>query len=471
MKAFLSFFTPGMPGLLTYMLQQYEYDARKFGSWLLGVKDLREVKKRGKPTYTKRFKIMLVLAYGIWLVGLLGAIWLILTLIWWQILLGALLFLQLSTVVGLGLYLCTLILQTGVVNPRQQREIKQAKAKLSHLDIPRIAVLGSYGKTSMKELLLTVLSQGKTVVATPGNKNILISHARWVNKYVSGQEDVLIFEYGEAEPGDIAKLASFSKPTHAVVTGVAPAHLDYYPSLEDVADDFATITKQVPAENLYFNGESDLLKNRLEGHAYNEHSLDGWKVTQTKVSFDGTSFTFTKGKDTLQLKSGLLGLHYVGPLAAAAVLALQLGLNKEQVTEGIATTQAYPHRMQPRYLHGAWIIDDTYNGNIEGMRAGLELLKALPAKRKIYVTPGLVDQGEETENVHNELGVLIAAANPDQVVLMKNSVTQYIQAGLQGYKGQVKIEDNPLEYYTNLEHFLADGDVALLQNDWPDSYK
>ena len=128
--------------------------------------------------------------------------------------------------------------------------------------------------------------------------------------------------------------------------------------------------------------------------------------------------------------------------------------------------------MQPYGLGGAWIIDDTYNGNLEGIRAGLELLKDLPAKRRIYVTPGLVDQGVENERVHRTIGGLIASAKPDQVVLMQNSVTSWIMSGLKeaNYQGEVTIEAVPLNFYSNLKHFVASGDVVLMQNDWTDNY-
>jgi UDP-N-acetylmuramoyl-tripeptide--D-alanyl-D-alanine ligase len=128
--------------------------------------------------------------------------------------------------------------------------------------------------------------------------------------------------------------------------------------------------------------------------------------------------------------------------------------------------------MQAYQLSGGWVIDDTYNGNIEGIRAGTQLLIDLSAKRKIYVTPGLVDQGKETKTVHLEMGRLIAAAEPDLVVLMKNSVTQFIQEGLEfgNFKGIVRVEENPLQFYNNLREFIAAGDLVIMQNDWPDNY-
>jgi UDP-N-acetylmuramoyl-tripeptide--D-alanyl-D-alanine ligase len=128
--------------------------------------------------------------------------------------------------------------------------------------------------------------------------------------------------------------------------------------------------------------------------------------------------------------------------------------------------------MQPYQLGDAWIIDDTYNGNIEGIRVGTELLKELPGKRKIYVTPGLVDQGAETEAVHEEMGRLIAESKPDMVVLMQHSVTPFIQKGLEAaeYKGEIRIEEDPLNFYNNLSLVVAAGDLVLMQNDWTDNY-
>jgi UDP-N-acetylmuramyl pentapeptide synthase len=104
------------------------------------------------------------------------------------------------------------------------------------------------------------------------------------------------------------------------------------------------------------------------------------------------------------------------------------------------------------------------------MKAGLSLLRELDATRKIYVTPGLVDQGAEEKRVHKELGEAICEANPDKVILMKHSVTDYILEGLRDYKGELVIEEDPLDFYTNLDKFVAAGDLVLLQNDWPDNY-
>ncbi len=360
-----------------------------------------------------------------------------------------------------------------IVNPQQQRLIARSKQVFGSHTAVKIAVAGSYGKTTMKEILVAVLSQARNVAATPGNRNVASSHAVFAAG-LTGEEEILIVELGEGKPGDIVKFSETIQPDIAVITGIAPAHLDTYKTIEAAAADIFTITDFVEAENVYVNGDSRQAQQYINPGqiVYSRHGVGDWKVCDLIVSGEKTTFTLQNDKEKIVLESGLLGEHLVGPLAAAAVLALKLGLTTEQVRAGVAATQPHEHRMQSKYIHGALVIDDTYNGNVEGVRAGLELLKNLHSKRKLYVTPGLVEQGPETQSVHLEIGNLIAAAKPDKVVLMKNSVTRYIQQGLQngGYTGIVTVEENPLEFYTNLDQFVAVGDVVLMQNDWTDNY-
>lgn len=465
------------PEILVYMLQSTEYKAPAYIGWLHRVKNFSKVMYRRSLDKT-RVARALVLALRL---GMLA-----------QIIIGILLavvsygadnmvIFAVGVFLALGYpviwaYLVVVPLQLGrwiVINPKYRREVKLSEKVFADHSCVKIAVAGSYGKTSMKELLNTVLSEGKKTAATPANKNVAISHARFASK-LKGDEEILIIEYGEGGPGDVVRFAKVTHPDIGVITGLAPAHLDNYPSLVAAGKDIFSLSSYVGADNTYVNSESSAVSDFLKPtmHIYNSKEVLGWKISDVKLDFTGVSFVMKKGTNTLRLHSGLLGRHQVGPLAVVAALADKLGLTKTQIEKGIGKTVAFEHRMQPRAMRGAWILDDTYNGNIDGMKAGLKLLQELPGKRKIYVTPGLVDQGEETRHVHIELGEAIAQANPDKVVLMYNSATLDIEKGLQkgGYKGQVQVEHYPLDYYVNLEHFIAAGDVVMLQNDWTDNY-
>jgi UDP-N-acetylmuramoyl-tripeptide--D-alanyl-D-alanine ligase len=475
-KALLSMYSLRYPTVITYMLQSTEYRVMPYLSWLNRTRNFNTVMRRRvlEPTNAARTLLRAVrlgiaaeLLIGIALICL-GAI---------HKVVGGVYF-GLAIIVIYPLvwpYLIALLLLFGrwfIVLP-QERQLIAASEKLfaAHKGI-RIAVAGSYGKTTMKELLATVLSEGKHVRATPANKNVAISHASFARTISDAA--IVIIEYGEGKPGDVARFARTTHPTHAVITGLAPAHLDRYKTVAAAGADIFAVADYLGGKHVYVDESSTSIKSFLKKsyNVFNEEGALDWSVHHASVSLTGTTFTMRKGTQTMQLHSQLIGRHHLSFLCFVAAFGLEMGLTKAQVQTGIAKTKPFEHRMQPYPLSGAWIIDDTYNGNLEGIRVGTQLLSELPAKRKIYVTPGLVDQGKEAARVHTEMGSLIARSGANLVVLMDNSATVSIRAGLTTakYSGEVMVASNPLEFYTNLKHFVAAGDLVLMQNDWTDNY-
>lgn len=476
-RGLLSLYSWRLPTVLVYMLQNTEYREVPYLKWFWLTAHFERVMYRRTLDATKAARLLLLaLRIGILLELTVGLFFIY---YWWACgLTGGLAF-GIALVLAYPVvwaHLVVVPLVVGrylIVGPRKRRAIRASRTIFADFAGAKIAIAGSYGKTTMKELLYTVLSAGKKVAATPANKNVSESHAAFARK-LKGNEEILIIEYGEGQPGDVKRFAEITKPTHAVITGIAPAHLDRYRTLERAAEDIFFVSDAVPSGHVYVNGESSDALQFVEAgqQLYSQKQALGWKIHDIHIGLDGTRFRMQKGKATLQLKSDLLGRHQVGPLALAAALAHDLGLSNKQIEEGVAETKAFEHRMEPYQLGGAWVIDDTYNGNIEGVRVGTQLLKELPAKRRVYITPGLVDQGAESASIHEEMGRLIASAEPDVVVLMEHSVTPAIQKGLAaaGFKGELRIEADPLNFYTNLKLFVATGDVVLMQNDWPDNY-
>ena len=174
------------------------------------------------------------------------------------------------------------------------------------------------------------------------------------------------------------------------------------------------------------------------------------------------------------MKSALLGLHQIGPLAASAEIALNLGLSFDQVRDGISKTMPFDHRLEPKTDNaGVITLDDSYNGNPDGVNAVIAFLASLKDCRRFYVTPGLVEMGLRTEEVHKQIGKQLAKASIEKVVLIKNSVTSFIEQGLKenGYTGEVIWFDDALAAFAALPLLTVKGDVVLLQNDWPDQYQ
>lgn len=470
-------YTFGFIRTVLYMLQNTEYEVGDYFKWLWKTDDFSRVIYRRKLLRTQKVKaLLLFLNIGIILQITCGLflLWLgyvsqsLITYFAGFILIISYPFVW-SHLVALPIVIAKytfLYVYNNILISKSEEIFK------NHSGI-KVAVAGSYGKTTVKELLATVLADHKKTASTPGNKNVALSHAKFAQT-LRGDEDVIIIEYGEGKRGDIAKFARTTHPDKGIITGVAPAHLDKYSNLQEAGEDIFSLAEYLSPNSVYVNGDSaDARKFIRDGFiVYDDAHVGEYKITNIKTDYDGLSFTLEYQNKKIDLKSGLLGKHLAGTIAMVAVIGMELGLTDKQVKSAIASTKPYEHRLELKKLHDAWLIDDTYNGNIEGVNAGTQLLKDLPAKRKIYVTPGLVDQGIENENVHVRMGELIAESNPNIVVLMQNSVTDFIKQGLEAsnYKGDLRIEEDPLDFYTNISHFIAAGDLVLMQNDWPDNY-
>ncbi len=477
-NSFKTFYSPKFPVLITYMLQSSEYHVLDYLIWFWKTDDFSKVQKRKELQKTQVAKlILLTLRIGIIFQIIFGLSLIYLNIVnklvgGWGFGLGVIILYPVlwSQIITIPVFLARVL----YINPKQKLMIKNSKNIFHKSQALKIAVCGSYGKTSMKELLLKVFASEKKVAATVGNMNVATSHASFA-KSLNGDEEVLILEFGEGRPGDVYSFSNTFGPDIAVITGISPAHLDKYKTMDNVSKDILSVTKFVKPKNVYVNNESNYLRSFLKNQKFNKYSKDGigdFKAVNIKNDLSGLRFDLTNKSETIKIRTKLLGRHQIGPLSSAAILALSQGISIKAIEKALNGIEPYEHRMSQYELNGAVIIDDSYNGNIEGIEAGCKLLKELKANRKIYISPGLVDQGKETKNVHLKMGQLIAEAKPDQVVLMENSVLKYIKQGLDqsNFKGDIQIEKDPLFYYNNLKHFVAKGDIVMMQNDWTDNY-
>lgn len=474
MKRFLSSFSPRYIPTIVYMLQATEYKVSEYRAWLKRVKDFRAVNRRRRLDYTAKAKLLLLalmVFYGLVVLGLAGWVWLAPSTVAYvatPLILLALPWLA-SRLVMVPLWAGRVFIQL----PKEKKVISAAGRVLKRHPGFTVAIAGSYGKTTAKEVLKEVLGASRKVAATPGNMNTAIGISRFARR-LKGDEEVLIIELGEERPGDVAMLCRLAQPDAGFITGISAAHLSSFGTMEQVTNTIFEIKDYLGDRPLYVNEESEYVTDKVAAGdvLYSRKGAKGWSVSDVHVSIEGTRFTVTKGAKKVQANTRLLGAHTIGVVVAAIALADELGLKVEEIEAGVSRVKPFEHRMEPRQLGGAWVIDDTYNGNIAGVRAGLGVLKALEAKRKIYVTPGLVEQGDLNEAIHTEIGKLIAAADVNEAVLMRNSVTEYIQQGLQngGFTGKVILVDDPLTFYSNLDQYIAHGDVVLMQNDWTDNY-
>ncbi len=357
--------------------------------------------------------------------------------------------------------------------------VKKAKNKIAKMDVKKIAITGSYGKTSVKEILKTLFSQKYRVLATPMSYNTPMGLGITI-RGLDSTHDIFIAEFGARYKGDVKELTEIVKPDYAVLTGVNNQHLETFGSIETTKK-----TKFELFENLkqggvgFFSSDNEgsmELYQKFDGEKYLA-GLDGEnglvKATDIKVGPNGTTFTlvFDK-KEKVTCKTTLLGSHNVRNICLASAVAYKVGLAPEEIAQGINRLTTIEHRLElmPNKKNIV-IIDDSYNSNVDGVRAAMEVLDAFNG-RKIVLTPGLVELGKE-ENIANfEMGKLLAK-HTDMVIIIGKHNAEMLINGLKdaGFNTEKVLFAKSLNRGNDLlNEIMAEGDVVLFENDLPDNY-
>lgn len=370
----------------------------------------------------------------------------------------------------------------------KHRILAAAQRKLSTCsDLTVIAITGSYGKTTMKEVLTAVLQPALRVLATPENINTPLGIARLILEKLTPTTHVLLVEMGAYKRGDIKQLCQLTLPDIAVLTGINESHLERFGSIENtIAAKFEIAEYAKPDATVLLNADDERIAHSFQQHGGNRRvfwysALNNPKtsfyVAEIKFSPDGLHQTFMlerNGKPVLNATVPLLGRYIAGTVAAAVLVAEKLGVSHQQITAGLTSLRPVAHRLQPiRASNGALIIDDSYNGNPDGVAEAMHVLGRFSGRRKIFLTPGLVEMGEQKRAVHVSIGKQLAET-ADLVLLIRTSATQYIAEGLaQAHFPEERIlwYDTAQKAHAAVPALVQPNDVILFQNDWPDNYQ
>ncbi|MFH1838246.1 MAG: UDP-N-acetylmuramoyl-tripeptide--D-alanyl-D-alanine ligase [Candidatus Kuenenbacteria bacterium] len=476
MKNWLSHYYPHYIRSLVYMLQATEYNVGDYLNWYKRTKNFSKVEHRKHLIKTPKAILIFIIAWVI-LLSFYGAafflFWLKLGLI--KYIFCVSIFLLAPYFLAYGIIIPIILIKIFIQWPIEFIIIQDARQKLKKHKAIKIAIAGSFGKTTMREILKTVLSEKKKVATPPHNHNTLLGISQFI-KTLKGDEEILIFELGEYYSGDVRKLCNLTQPQIGIITGVNEAHLEKFKSIDRIVKTIFELSDWLGDKNLiYVNGENDLAqKNALINHIiYTRNGIENWKVKNSQTNLFGTNFILSKDEQNLEIKTKLLGLHQIGPLMVAIDIAIKLGILMDQIKKNIAKIKPFEHRLELKIDNaGVIALDDTYNGNPDGVKVMIEFLASLNNCRRFYVTPGLVEMGIRTKEVHREIGIQLVKAKIEKIILIKNSVTPFIYQGLKdsNYKGEIIWFNDGLTAFNSLSHLTIKNDVILLQNDWPDQY-
>lgn len=342
----------------------------------------------------------------------------------------------------------------------------------------KIGITGSYGKTTVKEALKTILSCKYKVLATPESYNTPLGIAKSVNN-LDESYDVFIAEMGARRVGDIKELANLVKPDVAVITGVTSQHLETFITFNNVKKTKYELIENMQGGSAFFSSDNDYVLEMYEKCPIKKRKAGAGKTddadvyaTDIVVTENGTDFVLHYKNEEVKCHLCLYGKHNVSNVCLAASVALSLNLTLGDVAEGISRIKPINHRLQLiKGENGVKVLDDGYNANPEGVKRALEVLKEFNGK-KYVVTPGIVELGFLESEYNFRFGVSIAEI-ADGVVLIGRGSALRIREGLLsvGYDEEKIIMAKNLEQAKNeLKAFVTKDDTVLFINDLPDKY-
>lgn len=365
----------------------------------------------------------------------------------------------------------------------QHRYVNDAKRILKSMpDLKIIGITGSYGKTSTKHYLHRILSEKYDVLMTPGSFNTPMGVVRTVREYMKPYNEVFICEMGAKQKGDIKEICDIVHPQMGIITAVGPMHLESFKTIENVQATKFELADALPPDGLaVINNDFEMCANReifntrVIRYAVTNPKDADYRAVNIQYTPQGTSF-IVEGPEgfSLPLTTRLLGECNVSDILAAVCIALKLGVEPEKIKYAVSSIEQVEHRLSIKQTPGGvTIIDDAFNSNPAGSRMAVDVLSHFKEGKRIIVTPGMIELGEQQHSLNKELGRHIGN-NLDVAII----VGEYNRAPLsEGVRATEFDTENLHEVDTFndaqalLGRILRPGDTVLYENDLPDTFK
>ena len=356
--------------------------------------------------------------------------------------------------------------------------INDAKRLISSSNAKVIGITGSYGKTSVKYYLSTLLKAKYNVLMTPESYNTPMGVVMTIRKSLTPLTEIFVCEMGAKRVGEIKEICDIVNPDHGIITSVGPQHLETFKSLENVKKTKFELADALPnGAMLFLNGNDENInshKGERKNISYTVNGNGTYNATDVKVSEKGTTFTVNAPNgESGEFSTKLIGTHNVLNITGAIAVAHSLGVSFKQLKTQVMRLESVPHRLELVSRGKDIIIDDAFNSNPSGAKAALETLSYFEGM-KILLTPGMVELGEKQDELNKEFGEN-AAGVCDYVILVGRNQTESINEGLinKGYpKDKIYIAAN---FSEAIQHAYSlnshcEKKVILLENDLPDNY-
>jgi len=306
-----------------------------------------------------------------------------------------------------------------------------AKQKRSLYQIPVIAITGSVGKTSTKDIVANVVSQKYKTLKTMGNNNNNIGLPFTILKLQ--EEEAMVLEMGMNHFGEISLLTNIAKPDICIITNIGTSHIGNLGSRENILKAKLEILEGTDNPTIIVNNDNDLLhkwqeenKNEKNIFTYGMQEKSNLNAKDIKLKGDSSEFTCTINNQNIKMTIPVGGEHFILNALCAVSVGKILGMEADKIVAGIENFQLTKKRMDITELeNGIKIINDAYNASLESMQASLKYLSEFKSNRKIAVLGDMLELGEYTQKLHEQVGDAVKQNGVD-ILITSGKSAKYI---------------------------------------------
>jgi UDP-N-acetylmuramoyl-tripeptide--D-alanyl-D-alanine ligase len=450
-----------------HILQLEGYQPNRFVKWIFSNFFVRRVESKKALVWTKKAKIIFLLSL---FYSVLFMFFIVKKLGFLGMLVAVLASSQAYIFVLLGLLTLKPYEVINKIRVKRKTLLKIKRLKANGLRV--IGITGSYGKTSVKEILYEMLRTKYKVLKTPESYNTVFGIYKVVRFELDEKYDFFICEMGAYKIGEIKELCDMVLPDHAILTGINEQHIERFGCIKNtVRAKFELVDSVVAKRNdnsvVLLNRDSKNVTDNYKSHVSSPHFYSA-ASSEYKLSPEGMDFESVICGKKVNFRTKILGYPYVSNITAAASFACILGIEIDELKKVVSRLDPVQHRLELKKYEDYTIIDDAYNSNKEGFKEAVNLLSMFNGKKKIFVTPGIIELGQQTKEIHEELGELLNK-NVDLVILVGNNErTRSLSSKIEQEKKTFINSISEMHEAVKKTGFIDP--IVLIENDLPENY-
>jgi len=348
---------------------------------------------------------------------------------------------------------------------------KLAAAYRRDFGVPMVAVAGSNGKTTTKELIASVLRRQLPVLWSEASYNNDIGVPLTLLR-LDRSHRAAVLEAGTNHPGELAPLIGMIRPKYGVLTNIGREHLEFFGSLAGVAEEEGRLAELLPPDGkLWINGDDEgaepiAKRTRATVVRVGCGERNDWRARSIRLDKHGVTFRLEAPNRAFsgEYRINLLGRHQVANALFAVAVSEELGLGRPAARDGLAECQPPKMRLQFWEANNVRVLDDAYNANADSTLAALETLRDLPLQgRRVAVLGDMNELGAHSETAHAEVGRRAAELGIGQLFAVGRMAPVTAHAARAAGLARVMEFADVEAAVKVIRDFLKAGDVVLLK--------